>query len=134
MTVAYSTLTHNYASRSQGVHGAGGRACKPEQSNRLLMLLKNECVGPAHRMTVDDLAARLGMNGRAVRDAISELEKARKVLTDFSDGYFVCETAEQADRATRRLESQVMHMQERIVARLAMAAAMPSALVQDGLF
>lgn len=120
----YSSLTHNYSSRSQGVHGAGGRSFKADQANRLLLILKNECVGPDRRMTVEALAARVGMNGRAVRDAISELEKARRILTDFSDGYYVCETVEQAERATRRLESQVTHMQERVVARRAMAAAM----------
>jgi DNA-binding transcriptional regulator YhcF (GntR family) len=119
---AYSTLTHNYASRSQGVHGAGARTFKPEQANRLLLILQNECVGPSNRKTVDELATRLGMNGRAVRDAISELEKERKVLTDFSEGYYVCETAEQAERATRRLESQIRHMQDRVVARRDMAA------------
>lgn len=123
-TQPYSALTHNYASRSQGVHGAGGRTFKPEQATRLLLILKNECVGPENRKTVDELATRLGMNGRAVRDVISELEKARQVLTDFSEGYYVCETAEQAERATRRLESQVANMQERIAARRAMAATL----------
>lgn len=127
----YSLLTHNYASRSQGVHGAGGRSFKAEQANRLLLILANECVGPDNRKTVDELAARVGMNGRAVRDAISELEKAQRVLTDFSDGYYVVETVEQAERATRRLESQVTHMQERIEARRAMAAAMVARPLQE---
>lgn len=121
MAHAYSNLHHNYASRSQGVHGAGARSYKPDQANRLLLILTNECVGPANRKTVDELAARLGMNGRAVRDAISDLEKARRVLLDQTDGYYVCETAEQAERGTRRLESQVDHMQERIDARRVMA-------------
>jgi DNA-binding FadR family transcriptional regulator len=124
MAQPYSKLTHNYASRSQGVHGAGARTFKPEQANRLLLILQNECVGPGNRKTVDELATRLGMNGRAVRDAISCLEKERKVLTDFSEGYYVCETAEQAERATRRLESQMGQMQERVESRRYMAATL----------
>jgi DNA-binding FadR family transcriptional regulator len=123
MTVkAYSSVTRNVATKAQGVHGAGARTYRPEQATRLLLILKNECAGPANRTTVEALAARVGMNGRAVRDAISDLEKSRQVLTDFSEGYYVCETAEQAEQATRRLESQVKHMQERIEARRAMAA------------
>ena len=118
----YSPLQENYASYSQGIHGAGARSYEPEQLDRLLLILTSECIGPRHPLTVAALSARVRMNGRAVRDAISNLEKSRRVLTDFSDGYYVCETADQAERATRRLESQVARMSERIKARRFMAA------------
>src|SRR4051794_41016791 len=110
----YSKVVSNIATRAQGVHGSGARNFKPEQANRLLLILKNECVGPANMMTVEVLSARLGMNGRAVRDAVSELEKAGQVLVDQTEGYYVCETAEQAERGTRRLESQIRKMQARV--------------------
>jgi hypothetical protein len=57
-----------------------------------------------------------------VRDIVRDLELQRRVLTDFAEGYFVCQTAEQAERSTRRLESQIANMQERIDARREMAA------------
>lgn len=128
----YSKVTQNVATRAQGVHGSGARNFKPDQANRLLLILKNECVGPARMMTVETLAVRLGMNGRAVRDAVSELEKAGQVLTDFTEGYYVCETVEQAERATRRLESQIRNMQARVDARRVMAAELVQ--TQEGLF
>ena len=62
-----------------------------------------------------------------VRDIVRDLELARKVLTDFSEGYYVCETVEEAERATRRLESQVKNMQERIVARREMTMELATA-------
>ena len=105
------------SARSQGVHGSGARTYRPEQAARVEMILKNECTGPQRRVTVEGLSDRVGLPGRAVRDIVRDLELARKVLTDFSDGYYVCETAAEAERATRRLESQVRHMQERITAR-----------------
>lgn len=121
---AYSTLTHNYASHSQGVHGAGARTYKPEMAMRVLMILNNECLGRENTMTVEALAARIGLNGRAVRDIVRDLEIAQQVLTDFADGYFVCQTADEAERSTRRLESQVANMQQRIEARRKMAATL----------
>jgi hypothetical protein len=93
-------------------------------ASRVLMILKNECVGPENTMTVDALATRVGLNGRAVRDIVRDLEVAQQVLTDFADGYFVCRTADEAERSTRRLESQVANMQERIEARRKMATAL----------
>src|SRR5215831_8402656 len=120
----YSRLTHNYSSHSQGVHGAGSRSYKPEQARRVLLILRNECVGAEHTMTVDALATRVGLNGRAVRDIVRDLELARMVLTDFADGYFVCRSAAEAERSTRRLESQVANMQQRITARREMTAGL----------
>lgn len=118
---AHSKITANYASRAQGVHGAGGRTYKPEMATRILAILCNECVGPAQAITVERLAARVGLNGRAVRQVVGDLELAGKVLTGYptegESGYFVCETAEQAESLTRRLESQVGTMQKRIDAR-----------------
>lgn len=122
MARPYSDLTHNYASRAQGVHGAGARSYKPKMAMRVLFILKNECVGTERRMTVEQLAARVGLNGRAIRDIVRDLEVAHMVLTDFADGYYVCTTVAEAERSTRRLESQVRNMQERIEARRAMAA------------
>lgn len=121
------------APRSQGVHGAGSRTYQPSQATRVLLILKNECVGPANCTTLEALAARTGLNGRALREIIGDLEKARQVLTDFTDGYYVCETPEQAERATRRLESQVLRMQERIAARQQMAALLEPRPVQERL-
>jgi len=118
----YSPVTTNVSSRSQGVHGAGARTFKPEMANRILMVLRNECVGELNRMTVEQLATRVGLNGRAVRDVIRELEGTGQVLTEFSEGYYVCTTAVEAERGTRRLESQVQQMQQRIAARRKMAA------------
>jgi len=118
----YSKVTANVQSRSQGVHGSGARTYRPEQATRVLLILRNECVGSDHTMTVEALAARVGMNGRAVRDVVRDLEVAQLILTDFTEGYYVCETSDQAERATRRLESQVRNMQERIEARRIMAA------------
>lgn len=122
MTRPYSKLTHNYASHSQGVHGAGARTYKPEMATRVLFVLRNECLGPLNVMTVEALATRVGLNGRAVRDIVRDLEVSGLVLTDFAEGYYICETAEQAERSTRRLESQVANMQERIEARRKMVA------------
>lgn len=109
-------------SHSQGVHGSGGRAYKPEMAERVLCILCAEAQGPANTMTVNALADRVGLLGRTVRDIVRDLELQRRVLTDFAEGYFVCQTAEQAERSTRRLESQVANMQQRIDARREMAA------------
>lgn len=122
MAHAYSNVTRNFASHSQGVHGAGARTYPPHMATRVLVILRNECVGREHMMTVESLAARTGINGRAVRDIVRDLELAQLVLTDFADGYFVCQTVEEAERSTRRLESQVANMQKRIEARRQMAS------------
>ena len=114
---AYSYQPGGRSARSQGVHGSGARTYRPEQAARVEMILKNECVGRRNTMTAETLADRVDLPGRAVRDVVRDLELARKLLTDFSEGYYICETAEEAERATRRLESQVKHMQERITAR-----------------
>jgi len=115
---AHSKLTHNYASRAQGVHGSGSRTYKPDMGARILAILLNECVGPDNAVTVEGLATRVGLNGRAVRQAVGDLELAGKVLVGYPvkgpAGYFVCQTAEQAESLTRRLESQVNAMQKRI--------------------
>jgi hypothetical protein len=113
--------------RSQGTHGDGARSYKPEQAAAVLHILRNDCVGPDHLMTVDELADRVGMpgKGRAVRDIVRDLELQHLVLTNFGDGYFVCCTRLEAERSTRRLESQVKHMQERIDARRVMAEYLP---------
>ena len=131
MTTTYSKTTENVASRSQGVHGSGARTYRPDQAARVLLILRNECVGAEHTMTVDTLAARVGLNGRAVRDIVRDLEIARQVLTDFSHGYFVCRTADEAERSTRRLESQVTNMTQRIVARRAMTAELVNELAPE---
>ena len=114
-------MTNNYSSYSQGVHGSGGRTYTPSQAQHVLSVLINECRGPHERMTVEELSDRVKMQGRALRDAIRDLEVAGLVLTDFTDGYYVCRTAEEAESATRRLESQVLNMQKRIDARRKMA-------------
>jgi len=111
--------------RSQGVHGSGSRGYRIEQADRVLHILKNECVGADCRMTVEDLADRVGILGRALRDIVRDLELKQLVLTNFSDGYYVCTTRAEAERATRRLESQVRNMSERIAARRAMAERLP---------
>lgn len=118
---AHSKLTANYASRAQGVHGSGSRTYKPEMADRILAILLAECVGPERAITVESLAARVGLNGRAVRQAVGDLELAGRVLTGYptkgESGYFVCEAAEQAESLTRRLESQINAMQKRVDAR-----------------
>jgi hypothetical protein len=130
---ARSLRTETDAPHAQGVHGAGSRNYQPSQATRVLMILKNECAGPTNCTTLEALAARTGMNGRALREIIGDLEKAHQVLTDFTDGYYVCETPEQAERATRRLESQVLRMQERIAARRHMATLLDRKPVQGRL-
>jgi DNA-binding GntR family transcriptional regulator len=111
--------------RSQGIHGSGGRAYSKGKATLVLHILRNECVGPDCRITVDDLSGRVGLLGRAVRDIVRDLELAQLVLTNFSDGYYVCTTREQAERATRRLDSQVQNMCARIEARRAMTDRLP---------
>jgi len=110
-------MTQPYATRAQGVHGSGARSYKPEQAERVRLILLNECVGRLNKMTAETLADRVGLPGRALRDVISDLEKAGRVLTNFGDGYFVCETVEEAEESTHRLRSQVRNMTERIDAR-----------------
>ncbi len=111
--------------RSQGVHGSGSRQYRPEKAEQVLRILKHECVGPDNVKTVEDLAARVGLLGRALRDIVRDLELAQLVLTDFSEGYYVCTTRAQAERATRRLDSQVRNMCARIEARRAMSEQLP---------
>jgi len=86
------------------------------------MILTAEAVGPEHAITVADLADRVQISGRALRDVVRDLELAKRVLTNFSDGYYVCVTPDQATSATRRLVSQVQNMQARIDARRTMTA------------
>lgn len=128
---AYSKITTNVASRAQGVHGSGARTYKPEMATRILFILRNECVGPDNAMTVEALAARVGLNGRAVRQAVGDMEVGGVVLTDQptkgAAGYFICDSADQAESFTRRLESQVEKMQRRIDARRRSAAALVAA-------
>lgn len=118
---AHSKITANYASRAQGVHGSGGRTYKPEMADRILAILLAECVGPDRAITVEGLATRVGLNGRAVRQCVGDLELAGCVLTGYpahgESGYFVCQTTEQAESLTRRLESQIGTMQKRVDAR-----------------
>ena len=114
---AYSNQKPGRSLRTQGIHGSGARSYKPEQAAHVLMILNNECVGRSHAMKADALGDRVGLLGRAVRDVVRDLELGRKILTDGTDGYYVCETVEDAERGTRRFESQVKNMQERIAAR-----------------
>ena len=111
--------------RSQGVHGSGGRSYPPDKAGEVLRILKADCVGPSRRIKVADLADRVGLLGRAVRDIVRDLELAGLVLTDFSDGYYVCTTRAEAERATRRLDSQVRNMCARIEARRRMTERLP---------
>ena len=102
---------------AQGIHGSGSRGYTPAMARRVLMVLLNQCVGPQNRKTVEVITQLAGLQGRSLRAVISYLENHKLVLTNFTNGYYVCTTVEEAQRGTFRLESQVRSMTRRIAAR-----------------
>lgn len=117
--------------RAQGVHGAGGRTYTAAQGRSLSAALKLH-EGPTQAVTVEELAMATGVNGRAVRQFLSDYDGVWFLLGGGDDGYFVCEWADDGDGFTRRVASQIKTMQERVDRRRQYAGTLPRK--QEGLF
>ena len=113
-----------YASRAHGTHGSGARDYDGKQAASVRHVLRGH-VGAASAVTVDELARATGIGGRTVRAVLSDLDGRDFVLGVAGDGVYVCETADEADGLTAKLESQARKMGERVERRRAFAAGLP---------
>ena len=116
---------------AQGVHGSGGRTYTAQQGRALLAALKLH-EGRSNPITVEELAMSTGVNGRAVRQFLSDYDGAAFLLGGGDDGYFVCAYADEGDAFTGRIASQIRTMQERVDRRRDFAQQLPRQ--QEGLF
>lgn len=86
--------------------------------------------GPNAAITIADLARRLNIDGRTVRQIISDHDGVDYLLGGGDDGVFVCEWAEEGDGLTRRLRSTAQTLLDRAARR----AAFDIAKRQEGLW
>lgn len=100
---------------AQGIHGQGGRGYHLSQTIRLLQIM--EATNRRRRITVEQIALRLGIGGRTVRQMLYDLDGLAFLLGERHDGVFVCTFADEADRLSRRLQAQVTSMQSRLARR-----------------
>jgi len=127
MTAANSSSEFDLA---QGVHGHGSNTFDAFELDRVrqfaLTVLCNQV------RTVSAIAEALEMEGRTVRAALSWLDGREVLLGGHNDGYRVCTVADDGDRLTAALGSQVLQMSERLARRRAFARRLPRR--QESLF
>lgn len=99
-------------SRGHGVHGEGAVDYTPQQARRVLADLA-VYEGAHRRTTVEQISERTGVAGRTVRQILSDADGVTVLLAGDDAGVYVAAYAEDADRLTRRLESQARRMNER---------------------
>lgn len=99
--------------------GSGSRDYEEGEYRRVVEAMRSWHVGPAGAVKREDLSREVNVEGRTVRSILSEADGVEFVLGDGDDGTFVAETAEDAESATRRLESQARKMQARASRRRA---------------
>lgn len=77
------------------------------------------CVGAAAAQTAADIASRLGMDGRTVRQIVSDLDGVAFLVGGGDEGWFVAEYAEDAEGMTRRLQATAAALSARVERRAA---------------
>lgn len=102
---------------TQGVHGSGSRDYEPEHVARVVAALKDGCT------SVAAVSERTGIAGRTVRNIVSDYDGVEFLLGGSGNGYQLADGRDDAERLTRRFESQVNHMADRIARRWRYLAA-----------
>lgn len=106
--------------------GRGSREFTQAQYEAVKKYLLSACVGMAGLHTTEQLSANTGVEGRTVREIISQLD-GMELLLGYLDkkGYFVAETQDEAEHYTGRLASQAQRMLERVIRRRRFAERLP---------
>lgn len=107
------------ATRGQGVHGSGGRDYSPAQYRLVVDAIK--AIPDGHAVTVELVSNATGVPGRTVREVISAADGVDILLGGEGNGYRRATCPSDAERLTRRYESQVRRMAERVERRRAWA-------------
>jgi hypothetical protein len=116
---------------AHGVHGSGQRTFSAEQYNLVVAVIAGLRSGQT--ITVEEVASKTGVQGRAVREIISTADGHAFLLGgDGNGGYQLATYLEDAARITARLESQAKRMLERVNRRKIAAEELP--INQPGLF
>ncbi len=101
------------SSVAHGIHGTGTTTYTEAQSTLITALvraLNTRSIVP----TVGELAEATGMKGNTIRAIMSEADGNTLLLGGNGVGYQIARAAEEGDKLTARLESQINSMQERV--------------------
>lgn len=107
-----------------GANDAGSRTYAANQRAAVIAELRRH-VGKNHATTMNDLAIACRINGRALRQLISDLDGVELLLAFNEDVIYVAETADDADQFTGRLRHQAERMLERVQRRDTLAVTLP---------
>ena len=105
---------------AHGVHGQGTRAYTPAQRSAVVAALRSH-VGPDRAVKVAALAAEAGVPGRTVRQLLSDVDGQEMLLAGGNEGVWVASLPDEAEEFTRRMESQIGAMAERVRRRRRLA-------------
>lgn len=108
------------SSRSQGVHGDGGRQYTAAQARKVYTYLQSAVCS----LTVEEIADATGIDGRTVRDIVPAYDGVWYLLGG-NDGYQLCRFADDGDGLTRRLRRQIRTMTDRLERREQFAKTLP---------
>ena len=104
--------------RSQGVHGSGGRGYSPAQYAAVVEAVKR-VGGYGEALTVERISDATGIAGRTVREVLSAADGVDVLLGGDGQGYRLAADPSDAERLTLRYESQLRRMAERVERRRA---------------
>ncbi len=107
---------------AQGIHGSGGRLYDWRQLAAVRAAVLATARGQA--LTVESIVDATGIHGRTIRQILSDID-GLDFLLGGTDGYFVCEYADESFGLTHMLQSQVETMHRRLARRTAFAPRLP---------
>jgi hypothetical protein len=107
---------------AQGIHGSGGRLYDWHALAVVTAVVLKTT--PAAPMTVEDIHQSTGIEGRTVRQILSDID-GMDFLLGGTNGYFACEYEDDGESLTHALQSQTFTMQRRLERRLNFGPRLP---------